>query len=129
MPLRAGVVYFLAVFAIGFVLGALRVMFIAPAVGPLWAVALELPFMLAASWSICGWLVRRFSVQSLADAAVTGAVAFALLMAAETALALVLGASTLDQVIASYGTPHGALGLAGQVAFGLFPLLRRRRVA
>ena len=59
MATRAGAAYFAIVFAVGFVLGALRVTFLAPAVGPLPAVALELPVMLAASWWTCGWLMRR----------------------------------------------------------------------
>src|SRR5690349_5380621 len=105
MPLLAGATYFGIVFAAGFVLGVLRVTFIAPATGPLWAVALELPFMLAASWWTSGWVGRRFGIATLASAATTGAIAFVLLIAAETGFAMSLGGSRLDQVIASYGTP------------------------
>ena len=124
MPLLAGATYFGVVFAAGVVLGALRVFLVAPAIGPLGAVALELPFMLLASWWTCGWIVQRFVIVSRAEAAVTGASAFGLLIGAETGLALGLGGSSLDQVIASYGAPEGALGLAAQVAFGLFPIVR-----
>jgi len=43
--------YWAAVFLIGFVLGTLRVLFVAPSVGETAAVLAEMPFMLAASWA------------------------------------------------------------------------------
>jgi hypothetical protein len=49
------------------------------------AVLLELPLMIAASWLLCGWALRRLWVPArAADRAVMGAVAFTMLMAAET---------------------------------------------
>ena len=60
--LRAGFVYFLIVFAIGFVLGTVRVLFVVPRFGATNAVLIELPVMLAVSWIVCAWLVRRFGV-------------------------------------------------------------------
>jgi hypothetical protein len=56
--LLTGAAYFVIVFAAAFALGALRVTFIVPAVGSVWATLLELPLTLAASWTACGWLVR-----------------------------------------------------------------------
>ncbi len=55
-----------------------------------------------------------------------GGTAFALLMLAELALALAFGL-TLTQYLQSYATPAPQLGLAGQIVFGLLPLLRGRR--
>ncbi len=45
-------------------------------------------------------------------------------MAAEFALTLASG-RPLRAYLAGWATPAGALGLAGQLAFGLFPLVRR----
>jgi hypothetical protein len=42
------------------------------------------------------------------------------------ALALAFG-QTLTQYLQSYATPAHQLGLAGQIVFGLLPLLRRSR--
>lgn len=85
--LQAGAAYFGALFALGFVLGTIRVLAVAPRLGELGAVALELPIMLLASWFACAWAVRRWSVPAATGARVLmGAWAFALLLGAETAL-------------------------------------------
>ena len=118
----AGAAYFSIVFAIAFVLGVLRVTFIVPAVGQLWATWLELPFTLAASWIVCGWLVRTLGVRSLAQAMGMGGGAFALLMVAEAVGSMLLFGRSLGEHIAAYATIAGGLGLAGQIAFGLFPV-------
>src|SRR5690606_39056760 len=47
--LHAALAYWAAIFALGFVLGTVRTLWLAPAVGELAAVALELPVMLGAS--------------------------------------------------------------------------------
>ena len=122
--IRAGIQYFVMVFTVGFLLGTVRAMAVAPRIGEFAAVLLELPVMLAASWWICGWLIQRHGVPARWPArAAMGGVAFTLLMLAEWALALgPLGRSAADQWSA-YATGPGALGLAGQLLFGAFPLL------
>jgi hypothetical protein len=122
--LSAGVRYFLVGFATGFLLGTLRVSVVAPALGPVASVVLELPVILAVAWVACGWLTR--SVPATAGARLAmGGLAFALLIAAEILLGLALGRLPIEQ-LRDLATPAGLLGLAGQVAFGLFPLLRLR---
>ncbi len=54
-----------------------------------------------------------------------GMLAFALLLGSELALALLLGGTAQDW-LAALARPPGALGLAGQVLFALFPALRWR---
>lgn len=126
--LRAGTVYFAIVFAAGFVLGTIRTLFLLPRLGPFGAVLVELPFMLAISWLVCRWLVVRFAVGELwTRRLLMGVVAFILLLAAEVVLSLTLFGGTAAGFVASFGTPEGALGLAGQVAFAAMPLLVRRR--
>jgi hypothetical protein len=123
--IKAGVAYFVAVFAAGFMLGAVRVFVIAPRIGAFWAVAMELPIMLAVAWVACGWAVRRFTVPAAAgERATMGLAAFVLLMTAEAALAIATG-STPTHFLASLATPEGALGLSGQGIFALMPLLRQ----
>ena len=60
--LKAGVLYFLGVFALGFILGAIRIFFLVPYSGPVVAVLVELPFILLVSWFFCRFLTRRFTV-------------------------------------------------------------------
>ena len=53
-----------------------------------------------------------------------GLVVFLVLMSAEFGLgAVVFGRSLMDQVSA-YGSPAGAIGLAGQVIFAIFPVVQ-----
>lgn len=125
---KAGAAYFAIVFAVGFALGTVRTLFIAPRLGEHLAVVIELPFMLGASWLACGWAVRRWQVVAAAGPRLTmGAVAFGLLMIAE----LTLSATAFDRSPADFlrnlSTPHGLTGLAGQIIFALIPLLHRGR--
>jgi hypothetical protein len=125
--IRAGVLYFVVVFAAGFVLGTLRVLALAPALGDLAAVALELPFMLPIAWLTCRWLLHRLAVPATIPArAAMGALAFTLLISAELALAVALGRSP-SAALAALATTPGLLGLTGQIAFALMPLALLRR--
>ncbi len=125
MALKAGCVYFLSVFAVGFGLGTIRTLMIEPRLGALGAVLLETPFILGASWFLCRYWIARFDVPAgLPSRLAMGAVAFALLIAAEILLGLYGFGRSLSDQIAAWGTPPGALGLAGQMLFGLFPLIQ-----
>ena len=122
----AAAAYFGLVFSIGFILGTLRVLWVIPWLGEGPAVALELPVILIASWLVCGWTMRRFSPDPALTARLAlGGVAFAMLMAAEAALGIVGFGRTLAEHLASYTRPLALLGLSGQIAFALFPALRR----
>lgn len=125
----AGLAYFAIVFAIAFVLGVLRVSFVAPRVGDLAAVMIEIPFLLTASWIICARMVARFGVPALpAPRIVMGLVAFTVLIIAETLLGLAIGRS-LDSQIAAYGVPAAWVGLAGQFLFGCVPVMQLASIA
>lgn len=124
--LEAGLVYFATVFAVGFLLGTVRTLLVLPHVGPVWAVALELPLILAASWLLCGWTLRRFRVAAGRPRLLMGTVALGLLLLAELTLAIALGEGP-RAFVTGLVTPAGALGLAGQLAFALFPALRSRQ--
>jgi vacuolar-type H+-ATPase subunit I/STV1 len=126
--IAAGLAYFAIVFAAGFVLGTIRTLVLVPRIGAVAAVLVELPLMLAIAVVVCRWLVSRLAVSpSFGPRLVMGVVAFVLLMAAELALSILLFAGTVDGFIAALGTPAGALGLAGQVAFAAMPMAVGRR--
>ncbi|MHA7871876.1 MAG: hypothetical protein ACX939_05960 [Hyphococcus sp.] len=123
--IAAGAVYFAAVFALGFVLGTLRVFVLEPIIGPLAAVLIELPFILGASWFVCGMLIRRFAVPAGVYARFfMGLVAFALLITAEYVLARYGFGRTGDEQLRAMASAPGAIGLAGQILFALFPLMQ-----
>jgi hypothetical protein len=121
--LEAAVPYSLAVFAAGFVLGTLRVLVLAPALGAVAAVALEVPLMLGVAWYASRWAVARHRVPARNGPRLAmGGFAFVLLMAAELALGVWGFGQSLTGIAAGFLRPEGLLGLAGQVAFGLVPL-------
>lgn len=123
----AGIVYFAIVFAAGFMLGAVRVGALAPAVGDVAATLIELPFILGASWAACLFVIARFKVPARAPARLTmGAVAFAFLIGAEIALGLGLMDRRLAAQFEAMRAPAALIGLAGQVLFALFPLIAMR---
>jgi len=124
--LRAAIAYWAVVFALGFVLGTIRVLWVIPLVGLLPATLIELPLMLAASWFAAGWLVRRFSLASARKALAAGGLAFVILMIAECALASVMTGQSPAEWLAGLRQPHALLGLAGQIVFALMPWWRVR---
>ncbi len=123
----AAVVYFAIVFVIAFGLGTIRVLQVVPRLGEIKAVLIEAPVLLAISWLVVGWTIRRFSVPTRPGLrAVMGIIAFALLIVAEAGLAVGLFGRSINQFVAAYGAIPGAIGLAAQLGFAAMPLLRLR---
>ena len=54
LSVRVGIIYALTVFAIGYLLGAMRVLLLVPSVGPTVAVSIEAPIMLGSTDSCPG---------------------------------------------------------------------------
>jgi hypothetical protein len=103
-----------------------RVLLIIPRIGETSAVLVETPLMLAVSWIACGRVVWRFAVgRQWTERLGMGAAGFALLMAAEFALSFLAFGRTLAEHFAAYRTTAGTIGLAAQLAFAIFPLIRR----
>jgi hypothetical protein len=122
----AAAAYFGIVFAVGFVLGTLRVTVLVPKLGELVAVACELPLMLAASWWAAGYVLRRWPLPARPGPRLTmGLLALALLLTAELALDMVLGGKSSAEHFARYANLPEQLGLAAQLLFALMPWLRR----
>lgn len=124
--LRAGCTYFAGAFAVGFLLGVLRTLVLVPRIGETAAVLIELPIILGVSWLICGRILRR-SPLSAGEAVVMGASAFALLMIAELSMSMLLANRTFTAHLALYSDVAHLLGLAGQIAFALFPVVQTMR--
>jgi hypothetical protein len=121
--LRAAMVYFGVVFAAGFVFGTIRTLLLVPRIGALPAVLVEAPLILIVSWLVCDRVLAHWSVPPQWPwRLLLGVVAFALLIAAEMALARVLSGSSL----ATYATAAAQVGLLAQLLFAALPLLRRR---
>lgn len=123
----AGLLYCALVFALGFVLGSVRVLLVAPTMGEFSAVLIELPVMMLACWLVSGRLVSQLRISTLQAALVMGVVAFSCLMVAEFSLGALAFERTIADQLQHWATPAGALGLGGQIAFAVFPWIHVRR--
>lgn len=123
----AALAYWAAVFALAFVLGALRTSLVPAGTAQALAVLVEVPLVLGFSWRAARAMLRRFGVPRGGPALAMGALAFALLMAAELALAVTLAGQTPGQWLAAMTDRVGMIGLAGQIGFGLMPWAAARR--
>ncbi|MCU0885565.1 MAG: hypothetical protein MUC44_11595 [Beijerinckiaceae bacterium] len=122
--LNAGLFYGSGIFALGFVLGTVRELWLAPLFGRDAVVLFEGPLILLAAWFLAWWLIRGHGVAAFAgQRLVMGAVAFGLLMCGEAAVATFGYGRTLAMHLATYATTQGMLETMPQIAFALFPLL------
>ncbi|UIF84748.1 hypothetical protein [Cupriavidus sp. UYPR2.512] len=122
----AGCAYAAGAFAIGFVLGTVRVLVLGPAIGATAAVLLEAPFILAASWVISRWCLGHFELHTSAEAAMMGTIAFAVLMGGELGVTVLVFGKSASEHLDGYRSLPGMIGLAAQLAFACFPLLQAR---
>jgi hypothetical protein len=124
----AGTAYFGIVFTCAFAVGTVRVLIVAPRIGEVAAVLLEAPIIIALSWFVCGWSVPRFAVPAGPAARVgMGVVAFALLMAAEAGLAVLVFGQSLAAHFAAYTRLAAAPGLWAQLVLPPCPRSMRPR--
>ena len=125
---RAGLVYTLGAFIFAFAIGSVRVTMVAPRIGALLAVALEVPIVLGVGWFFARWCTRRFNLGSEPWTRIRmGIVAFIVLMVLELAVAMFAFGEALDQYFAKFATAPGLLGLAGQLCFAALPWLQCHR--
>lgn len=123
----AAVLYFALVFAAGFALGTVRTLLVAPRLGNEGAVLAELPLMLGVSWIACGFAIRRARLgPAMKDRVTMGALAFTLLILAETLTGTLFLDRTLAEQAATYRSFPALIGLAAQILFALCPLVRLR---
>ena len=122
--LRPATAYALLTFAVGFVLGTIRVLWLAPGIGDSGAVLLELPLMLAASYLVARWAVARWQVPPLAGKRLAmGSIAFALLMLCELLVSMALFGNSLSAHLARYLRPTAWPGLVAQLIFAAMPFI------
>jgi len=121
----AGLAYFALVFLLGSMLGIIRILLVAPLLGPIGATLVELPIMLLLSWLICRALVRGLAVPAETGARLLmGGLAFLLLMIAEFGLASLLNGERLGPYLSSYRGTARQIGLVGQLVFAAMPMLQ-----
>lgn len=126
---RAGLLYFALTFGAGFVLGPLRILFLVPRIGTRAAELVELPVMIGISWLAARWVTRRLAVPPRpAPRLAMGAIAGALLLAAEFTLVLRLRGLTLEEYFATRDPVAGAAYYAAVLLLVVMPVLVSRRL-
>jgi hypothetical protein len=97
---------------------------VAPAIGELAAVLVEMPFILGISVVVADRLIGLWRVgETVAERLTMGGIALALLLVVETGLAMVLTGQSLTRQLATYGQADKLVGLAGQIVFAALPAL------
>ncbi|WP_431303905.1 hypothetical protein [Sediminicoccus sp. BL-A-41-H5] len=119
--LQGAILYVLAAFGMGFLLGPLREFVLAPAIGPILALALELPLLLG----FCAWIAPRILRRCRVPPGIArlrlGLLALALLVALEFSLGVPLRGWDLSAWLAHLATPPGLVTLLGYLIFALIP--------
>lgn len=101
---------------------------VAPRLGEMGAVLIEVPVMIAISWAACAYLVRQLNVPAnTAARLVMGGVAFALLMLAEAGVSVLAFGRTVSEHLATYQSAPAQAGLAAQIVFALLPMIQKNR--
>jgi hypothetical protein len=120
--LKAGSAYFACVFAVGFVLGPIRELWVIPRVGRVLAILAESVVMLGVSVFFAQRILRCFAIpKSAGPRLAVGLIAFGLLQIAEAILAFWWRGQNLLQYISSFWSVPGAITLFVQLAFGAIP--------
>ena len=122
--LKAGVIYFLLLFALGWILGPIRELWAVPRFGRMTALLVEAIIMLIAMIVAAGWVTLRFDVpRTLGSTIPVGLVALAILAPAEIAGALWVRGQSLQDYAASFVTAPGVISLVMFVLFAVMPTL------
>lgn len=130
MMLKAGVLYFALVFGAGFILGPVRILWIAPRIGARAAEVLEAPVMLMVAVLAARWIVRWLAVPpSTATRIGMGFIALGLMLLAEFTLVLWLRGLSMRQYFASRDPIAGTVYYITLGAFAVMPVLLGRRTS
>jgi hypothetical protein len=123
---KAGAVYFLLLYLIGFLLGATRELLLAPRFGVVVASALEALPMLAAIFHFAPLIARRFGVApKSAGRMLMGFFGLVLLMGAEIAMTRAMRGLSPEQWLAHFASVEGVIYAALLAAFAAMPWVRR----
>lgn len=130
--IRAGLAYFSVVFATGFALGTLRVLWLVPRLGERLAELAETPLMLLVSLLAARWVVRRFAVPDASMPRLqVGLLALALLVCCELTVVLAIRGLTFTEYLETRDPVSGTVYLASLALFAVLPALvgREERAA
>ena len=125
--LKAGAVYFLFMFGVGWILGPIRELWAVPRFGRLTGVLLEAVIMLIAMAVSARWVIRRFHVKPTFGSTISiGLVALGILVPAELAGVVWVRGLSLREYLVSFVTAPGAVSLLMFLLFATMPMIVAR---
>src|SRR5690348_16080125 len=126
--IRAGILYFLMVFAVGFVLGTFRTLWVAPKLGVRTAELMEAPLMFGVSILAAHWVVRHLALSSQWPVRLCcGGIALGLMLLSEFTFARWLRGLTIREYFATRDPISGAVYCLTLGAFAVIPAFVRRQ--
>ena len=126
--LKAGVLYFALVFGAGFVLGAIRTLWVVPRFGTRMAELMETPIMLVITIVAARWIVHGLVVPSVLSSRLgMGFVALGLMLVAEFGFVLWLRRLSIREYLGTRHPVSGSVYYAMPVTFAIMPMLVARR--
>lgn len=120
---KAGLLYFGTVFGVGFLLGIIRTLWIAPRFGTRAAELIESPFMLVVIICSARWILRRGVIASRRfDLLKVGFIALAMILVAEFTFVLLLRGISIADYFAERDPIAGTVYYIMLMAFALMPI-------
>ena len=113
--------YFGIVILSGFVLGIVRVFWLAPWLGERNAELLEMPIMLFVAYVSAGYVIKRFRLPDVKAACTVGVVALILLLALEFTLVLELRGLSVEEYLRSRDPISSAAYAFSLLVYGALP--------
>lgn len=127
--LKAGALYFAIVFGVGFVLGTIRTLWVAPRVGTRIAELLEAPVMFAITILAARWIVLRLRIPVRPPARLgMGGIALGLLLFAEFGLVSWVRGISIKEYLATRDLVSGTVYYLLLGLFGVMPLFVARKL-
>ena len=121
--LKAGVLYFVLVFAAGFVLGTIRTLWVVPRLGVRAAELMEAPIMFGVSILAARWVVRHVGIPPLwSKRLALGCIALGLMLLVEFTVVLWIRGLTLRGYFETRDPVSGAVYFVTLGAFAVIPV-------
>jgi len=125
---KAGALYFALVFAIGFVLGAIRTILIVPRIGARKAELMEAPIMVVVTLLAARWTVLLVALPPMLSARlVMGCMALVLMLIAEFGFVLWIRGLSLRKYFATRDPVSGGAYYLLLMVFAVMPVLVARK--
>ena len=127
LALKSGALYFSLVFAVGFVLGAIRTTWVVPRIGARRAELLEIPIMLVVTIVSVLWTVLHLAVPAVSSARLQmGGIALVFMLVAEFGFVLWIRGLSFRNYLATRDPVSGTVYYAMLVVFAVMPMFVRR---